>query len=173
VIAFTDADCVAAPDWLRVIRAGMSDPSVGILAGATSYGPSASRPLKWLAAYEQAKAEYVTNHCPPAYHFVAANNMAVRASLFTELGSFEPWERAADTEFVHRVARRRPDQRLRFEPSMRVAHLEFERCRDRLKRLRLYTQTNARIPTFRELGPAQRVSLLMRLISPRASESAR
>ncbi len=45
---------------------------------------------------------------------------------------FEEWQRAADTELVHRLASRRPDLRLVFDPSMRVTHLEFLRLRDRL-----------------------------------------
>ncbi len=104
-----------------------------------------------LGAYENAKADYVVHHCAPAYRFAYANNMAVRTSVFEELGLFREWQRAADSELVHRLASERPDLRLVYRPSMRVTHLEFLRVRDRVRRLSLYTETNSRISTFREL----------------------
>ena len=87
----------------------------------------------------------------------------MRASLFEELGPFKEWKRAADTEMVHRMAARRPDLRLVYDPGMRVTHLEFTSTRDRLRRLRLYRSTNSRIPEFRELGVGRRLGVLTRL----------
>jgi glycosyltransferase involved in cell wall biosynthesis len=164
LIALTDADCVVDPDWLRAIVQGMEDPSVAILVGYCAYPSHASSALKLLAAYENAKAEYVLGRCPPAYQFAYANNMAVRRSVFDELGPFEEWPRAADSELVHRLAARRPDLRAVFHPAMRVTHLEFLRARDRTRRLSLYTRTNSQIATFRELGPRQRLGLLWLLL---------
>ncbi len=131
----------------------------------------ASRALRLLGAYENAKAEYVVTRCARAHHFAYANNMAVRASVFVELGPFREWGRAADTELVHRLAARRPDLRLAYSPSMRVTHHEFLRVRDRLRRLSLYTQTNAQIDGFRELGPAQRAGVLRYLLGRRRTAS--
>lgn len=164
LIAFTDADCAVANDWLRAIEEGMKDASTAILVGHCRYPSSASRPLRALAWYENAKAEYVIQRCPPAHHFGYANNMAVRASVFEELGPFKEWKRAADSELVHRMAKLRPDLKLVFRPSMRVTHLEFLRARDRLRRLSLYTQTNAKIETFHELGVGERIGLLGHLL---------
>jgi glycosyltransferase involved in cell wall biosynthesis len=164
IIAFTDADCVVDRDWLKAICDGMRDPAVAVVVGHSSYPTEATIGLKLLASYENAKAEYVISHCPPAYHFAYANNMAVRASVFAQLGHFEPWERAADSELVHRIASKRPDLRFVFNRSMQVTHLEFLRLRDRLGRLSLYTQTNAKIPTFRELGVRQRLGVLWHMV---------
>ncbi len=63
LIAFTDADCVVAGDWLRSLRDGMQDPTIAILLGHCRYPPNASLALRVLGAYENAKAEYVINHC--------------------------------------------------------------------------------------------------------------
>ncbi|MDH3522879.1 MAG: glycosyltransferase family 2 protein, partial [Acidobacteriota bacterium] len=68
LIAFTDADCVVDADWLRAIRDGMREPSIGILLGHIRYPGRASPAMRLLGAYENAKTEYVMNHCPPALH---------------------------------------------------------------------------------------------------------
>ena len=160
VIALTDADCVVGPDWLRSIRDGLQDPAVAIQVGQCWYPRTASLALRALQAYENAKAQYVIARCAPAHHFAYANNMAVRASVFEQLGPFKEWQRAADTELVHRLAAARPDLRLAYRSSMIVTHLEFERARDRLRRLSVYTRTNTQVGTFRELDLAQRLRVL-------------
>ena len=163
VIAFTDADCVADRHWLRSILRGLQDPATAILVGHCRYPADASLALRLLGAYENAKAEYVIHHCPPAHHFGYTNNMAVRASVFEEVGIFKEWRRGADSELVHRLAARRPDLRLAFRRSMRVTHREFLQARQRARRLALYTETNSKIETFRELGVGQRLGLLLHL----------
>ena len=120
--------------------------------------------LRLLEAYENSKAHYVIHSCAPAYRFGYANNMAVRASLFAECGPFKEWRRAADTELVQRLAQMRPDLRSRYLPSMRVTHMEFVRTRDRLGRMRLYSQTNAKIDTFRELGLPKRFGVVWQML---------
>jgi glycosyltransferase involved in cell wall biosynthesis len=167
IVAFTDADCVVDRFWLRSMWDAMRDASVAMLIGDCRYPDEASPALRLLAAYENAKAEYVVTRCPPAYQFAYANNLAVRASVFQEIGRFEPWERAADSELVHRLASRRPDLRVAYCRPMRVTHLEFVRARDRFRRLALYTRTNSRIDTFRELGPARRAGVLLHLLRGR------
>ena len=164
LIAFTDADCVADSDWLRSIRDGMRDPSIAILLGHCRYPSDATFALRMLGAYENAKTEFVIESCAPAFHFGYANNMAVRQSVFDELGLFLKWQRAADSEFVHRLASSRLSLRTAYRSSMKITHMEFRRARERARRLSLYTRTNAKITSFRELGFAQRAGLLGHLI---------
>jgi len=163
-IAFTDADCVADRYWLRSIQEGAQNNEIAILLGQCLYPPDASFALRLLGAYENAKTAYVTRRCGSAQHFGHANNMAIRAAVFKEVGLFQEWERAADTELVHRVAARRPDLRLVYRPGMKITHMEFRSARARLRRLSLYTQTNARVETFRELSVAQRSGVLVQLL---------
>lgn len=163
VIAFTDADCVVERSWLRSILAAMVDPAVRILVGHCRYPREASLPLRFLGAYENAKTDFVVHRCPPACRFAYANNMAVRAEVFERVGLFKEWKRAGDTELVHRLAREEPSWRFVYEPSVRVIHREFLRARDRARRLSLYTNTNSKIETFRELTLGQRLRVLGRL----------
>ena len=164
LIAFTDADCVVSPDWLRRIVEGMSDPATAVLLGHCRYPDDATWSLRLLAAWENAKASYVLERCPPAHRFAYANNMAVRASVFDEIGPFREWRRAADSEMLHRLAARRPEARVRYLPAMRVTHMEFRRARDRARRLSLYSHTNSRIETFRELSTGRRLRVLAHLL---------
>ena len=167
ILAFTDADCIAANDWLRSVQEGLKDPSIAILLGRCQYPPEASWALRALGAYENAKIEYVIHRCSRDHHFGYANNMAVRASVFEEVGLFKEWKRAADSELVHRLAARRPDLGLAFLDSMRVTHMEFLSARQRARRLSLYTTTNSKIESFRELGAAERLGLLLHLVRGR------
>lgn len=164
ILAFTDADCAVDPGWLRAIAVGMADPDVAVLLGEVRYPRTASRALRFLGAYENAKTEYVLG-LPSEYHFAYANNMAVRASVFEEVGPFKEWKRAGDTELVHRLAERRPDLRASFSRSMGVTHLEFRSARARARRLSLYTETNSVIESFRELSAWQRIEILTRALA--------
>jgi GT2 family glycosyltransferase len=143
----------------------MEDPSVGILVGRVDYPSDASWSLRLLGAYEEAKKEYVLDRCGPEYHFANGNNMAVRASVFQQIGLFRAWRRAGDSELVHRLASRRPDLRVAYEPSMRVTHCEFMKAHRRLRRLQLYSETNSQIPDFRELDTGLRLRVLGHLIA--------
>ena len=147
----------------------MVDPRLAILIGHVRYPPQASWALRMLGAYENAKTEYVLNQCAPAQHFAYANNMAVRASLFDELGLFREWKRAADSELVHRMASRRPDLRLAYSRTTKITHLEFSSARDRAQRLMLYEHTNSKIGSFQGLSLAKRISALKYLIQWRIS----
>jgi glycosyltransferase involved in cell wall biosynthesis len=163
VVAFTDADCRVDRDWLRSIQSAMQEPSVAAVVGHVRYPPRASWVLHMLSAYENAKIDYVLGQCEPDRHFAYANNMAVRAAVLEELGGFKEWERAADTELVHRLAAHHPDLRTIYRRSMRVTHLEFVSAWERLRRLRLYANTNSQVDSFQELTFAQRVAAIGRV----------
>lgn len=164
LVAFTDADCVPAPDWLRSAAEALESADVAVAVGRVRYPRQASWALHALGAYENAKTAWALAQPDPAHRFAYGNNMAVRADVFEAIGLFEEWPRAADTELVHRLAARHPSRRVVFRTSMTVTHLEFLRARDRLRRMRRYTGTNARIGTFRELGARDRLAVLRRLL---------
>lgn len=166
VIAFTDADCRADPDWLACAQRALREEGVGIAIGHCRYPREATLALRLLGHYENAKASYVADRGNPRQQFAYGNNMVVRAELFETIGPFQEWKRAADSELVHRMAAEAPQWRLAFRREMRVTHLEFTRARSRAQRLRLYAQTNTQIGTFEELTTAQRLGILARALRP-------
>lgn len=159
ILAFTDADCVVKTGWVTALQRALQQDDRGAVIGQCRYPDDATGLLRLLGAWENAKAEYVIRRCTPHYHFAYANNLAAHAALFDELGLFRPWARAADSEWVHRMARERPEKRLAYCDDMRVTHLEFRTVHERLRRLALYTQTNRRIDGFRELEGKQRLAV--------------
>ncbi len=170
IIAFTDADCVVDPDWIHAIQEGFRSPSVGVLIGHCRYPVDASLALQLLGAYENAKADYVTSRGAPSQQFAYANNMAVRRSIFDQLGPFKEWARAADSELVHRLASAPLGLHGVYSDAVRVTHVEFVSARARARRLALYSQTNSQISTFEELTVKDRLAigahLLRRLLRP-------
>ena len=164
IIAFTDADCRVDPNWLSSILEHMADPEIAMLVGHCRFPPQASMALHLLGAYENAKTEFVINRCESTQQFAYGNNMAVRASVFEEIGLFKEWKRAGDSELVHRLAAQRPDLRLAFCRTVRIEHLEFLSARARMRRLLLYAKTNARIGTFKELSLGKRLGVLLQLL---------
>jgi len=167
IVAFTDADCVADRNWLQAIERRTRAPSTQIVIGHCRYPRSASTALRLLGAYENAKADYVIRRGPASRWFAYANNMAVRASVFDRLGPFQEWDRAADSELVHRLAAAEPEFRLEYDAAMRVVHTEFTTMRGRARRLARYKRTNARIDTFRELTLRQRLAIALHLFRGR------
>ena len=167
IIAFTDADCAVASDWISVICRRMADPTLGMLIGEVRFPEAAGPTLRLVAGWENAKADYVARHGAPSNRIAYCNNLAVRADLFHRLGPFREWKRAGDSEFAQRVARQCPEFAFEFEPAMKVTHHEFLRARDRFRRMRLYTKTNARIEGFEELSLGQRLAILGHWFSAR------
>jgi len=164
IIAFTDADCVVDRDWVSAIQAGFRSPSTGVLMGHCRYPSNASSALRLLGAYENAKADYVTRRGAPSRQFAYANNMAVRASIFEQLGPFKEWARAGDSELVHRLASAQMGMRGVYSDAMRVTHVEFVSARARARRLALYSHTNSQIETFEELTVGDRLGIAANLL---------
>ncbi len=104
VVAFTDADCVPARDWLRELVAPFADKGVGVCGGDVQ-GLGAS----WVARYvdDEARPFRVDQleRTRPWPVFVTAN-VAYRREVFEQLGGFSVGlAGASDLEMAWRVAR--------------------------------------------------------------------
>jgi glycosyltransferase involved in cell wall biosynthesis len=99
IIAFTDSDCVARPDWLEQIARSLSDPGVEILLGRREFPPG-SRVMQLLAAYDAEKVRHILSGSPREQYYGYTNNMAVRKSFADRMGPFLEIHRGGDTVFV-------------------------------------------------------------------------
>lgn len=88
-LAFTDADCVPAPGWLRAgVRGLFDDPSCGLVAGrirvevADLHHPTAAELYECVASFRQ--REYVER-----WRFGATANLFTRREVFARVGPFD------------------------------------------------------------------------------------
>ncbi len=168
IIAFTDADCVPARDWLRKLVGPFRDETVGACAGdVIGSGDSlVARYVERTGAFRLESFRRVR----PWPIFVTAN-VAYRRKVFEVLGGFDPFLRgAADLEMTWRVAR---DGRLRLVccPDAVVYHRHPATVRGLYEQWRGYGAGRARVVAkmggavlnegFRQSGLALRSGLLV------------
>ncbi|HLI79348.1 MAG TPA: glycosyltransferase family A protein [Candidatus Binataceae bacterium] len=125
IVAFIDADCIAAPDWLSKIDLAMRDDSVAMVIGRSRLAGQ-SRAVRLLGAYEDHKDRYVFSNSNSTKYYGHTSNMAVRRSSFAAVGPFIEWQRGADSALVQRAAQRFGCHAIRYDPAIVVTHLEVE-----------------------------------------------
>lgn len=158
VLAFTDADCVPRPDWLRRGVERLAD--LDLLQGAVLPDPTAKRrPLDRSLCVDRESGLYETA------------NLFVRRSAFRELDGFEDWLEAGigkplaeDMWFGWRA--RRAGARVGFDPEVVVEHAVFRRSPLRYLsdavRIGYFPAMVARVPELRAQAMFHRLFLTRR-----------
>ncbi|MGM0558426.1 MAG: glycosyltransferase family A protein [Myxococcota bacterium] len=103
-IAFTDADCIPARDWLN---AGLTilrkHPEVGLVAGPIDVFAPSEENASWVEKYEIEKA-FPQEQFVQEYRFGATANIFTRRQVIEELGRFDAQLfSGGDREFGNRV----------------------------------------------------------------------
>lgn len=100
VIAFTDADCVVHPDWIREVVAPLGDPSVGIVGGTIL----ARRPCNAIEQFGERIHDHrmaIEVYTPP---YAITMNWASRRAVLAEVGFFdEKLLRCEDCDLAWRI----------------------------------------------------------------------
>jgi len=138
LLAFTDADCVPSPDWLKTIGAAMANLQTKVVLGARDFA-SSSRALRLISAYENARVQYIFTNRRRSSYFAFTNNMAVRRTAFDRYGFFHEVARGGDTLFLQALAQSEPDA-AEWSPDMRVHHLELRGAWAYLKKNFIYAR---------------------------------
>jgi GT2 family glycosyltransferase len=155
IIAFIDADCTAAPDWIGcVLRAHRQLPALAI-GGAIDNGNPGSV-VGW-AAYFAEFSRWLPGTPPQWMADVAGANMSYKRHAFDEFGSFWSGTYCADSEFHWRLAR--AGHLVRFEPAVRVAHRNIDHLLNALAHEYLHGRSFARVRVA-----AQRFSVPQRVL---------
>jgi len=90
LVAFTDADCVAGPDWLAELVKPYADPGVGGVGGAIRALDHAGRTQVEIFSEEQSPlVNFVSGEGEFLPHLYTAN-ASYRRPLLAELGGFNP-----------------------------------------------------------------------------------
>ena len=137
IIAFTDADCVASPQWLRQGVSGFSDASVGGVAGAIHPLPAqtlAQRYASEKGALSQETALRANSFLPAAY----TANAFYRKTVLEQAGFFDPMVKSGgDADLAWRV-QERLGLSIAFRPDAVVQHEHRRTVRDLLRQRRNY-----------------------------------
>jgi len=142
-LAFTDADCVADPDWLAQAQAAIQATGVAVVLGRRVVPASSSLAVRLLQDYDDTKMDFMIRS-PSRFTYGFCSNMIIRADVVRDVGLFDEWERAADTAYLHRVRHRNPGYRVVYWPAMRVTHLEVRTVRQALRKMAVYGASNTR-----------------------------
>ena len=153
IIAFTDADCVVDSAWLQAIYAEMQKNTVSIVLGRVNFPSRKNQLVSFLEDYQNAKIQYLIQYWKQEYLYGYTNNMAVRASLFEELGFFLEWPVPGDTEFIHRYVRAYPHSKIGFLRDMEVMHLEIAKFSSWIKKSIRYGSHNILVSKYSDYRP--------------------
>ncbi|MBW4656760.1 MAG: glycosyltransferase family 2 protein [Kaiparowitsia implicata GSE-PSE-MK54-09C] len=104
LLAFIDADCVAAPGWLAAIERCFDERrDIDFAGGDIRILPANPERLTAVEAYESVYS-YRTQDYAERLGFAATGNMAVRAATFRAVGPFGGIKMMEDTEWGQRAS---------------------------------------------------------------------
>jgi glycosyltransferase involved in cell wall biosynthesis len=120
IVAFTDADCIPRPNWLKLILEGFSDPAVGCVGGQV-IGLAPTTPAEIFAQRKGVLNQEMSFRGSYRPHFATAN-VAYRRDVLAQLGGFHPsLESGGDADLCWRM-QELTDWQIRFQPEALVEH---------------------------------------------------
>jgi len=122
IIAFIDADCIAANDWIEQITVAHDGPDsavAGVVANAEPGGV-----VGW-AAYFTEFSQWMPGTRAGLLVDAPGANMSYKKDLFEKLGGLIEGTYCSDTEFHWRM--RRAGDQIRFCPAIIVSHRSIDR----------------------------------------------
>lgn len=154
ILAFTDADCEAAPEWLATIAEALRDERTALVLGSRRFAHEGFI-LRSLADYETEKARFVYAQNDPRLYYAYTNNLAVRREAFDRCGPFVEIARGGDVVFASRVLAAYGCDALRFLEPMRIRHLEIDRWYGWHHKMWIYGQSYERYHTMSGTRPLE------------------
>lgn len=119
IIVFTDADCVAHPDWLAVLAERFADSSVNVVGGGVAFEP---RGYWTIADSISSFHDYLASLPSGERQLLASLNLAIRRQVFMEVGGFDE-RRPIGEDSDLSIRLRRQGYVLYFESRAVVRHL--------------------------------------------------
>jgi glycosyltransferase involved in cell wall biosynthesis len=148
ILAFIDADCIAAPDWLAAAGVAMADPEATILGGDVRIAYADPDRLTMLEAYESIYA-YRMDRYIAREGFTGTGNLVVRRVVLTDVGPFAGIGIAEDRDWGRRATAK--GYRIRYVAGMKVYHparKDFEELRRKWRRQTAHDFADALVAPF-------------------------
>ncbi|MBN2416037.1 glycosyltransferase [bacterium] len=124
VIAFLDADCTAAPDWIMQIERAHAGPCEA--AGGTIANSEPATLTGW-ASYFCEFSRYVPGTPPGVIADMAGANLSLKRAILKQYGPFIGGTYASDSAFNARLAE--AGVTIRFIPEIRIEHRSISTVR--------------------------------------------
>ncbi len=104
ILAYTDDDCIADPDWLKNLDSAYQDPAIAA-AGGPNLPPSPENAHQAIVISTPGAPSHILLNDTEAEH-IPGCNLTVRASVFHEIGGFDPQFHTAgdDVDFCWRLS---------------------------------------------------------------------
>ena len=104
ILAFTDADCTVATNWLKELVSGFDAPEVFAVAGEVIAFPPATPVERYVAMRKPSYLEWTADRVHGWFLFASA---AVRSDVFSQIGVFDPRFKGGgeDIDLVWRLER--------------------------------------------------------------------
>jgi cellulose synthase/poly-beta-1,6-N-acetylglucosamine synthase-like glycosyltransferase len=120
VLVFTDADCVARPDWLSMLAARFIDPAVDVVGGGIEFDSH----NYWTTSDNLSMFyEYLAIQPAGERRQLPSLNLAIRRRIFAEIGGFdERYPRPAGEDADLTIRLRNKGHHLYFEPGAVIFH---------------------------------------------------
>jgi cellulose synthase/poly-beta-1,6-N-acetylglucosamine synthase-like glycosyltransferase len=141
IVAYTDSDCMADPDWLTYLVARFQSSTLGAIGGPNLPPPDESLVPSCVAVSPGAPThvlldDEVAEHIPGC-------NMAFRRDVLESIGGFDPVFRTAgdDVDVCWRLQNK--GYKIGFDPAAVVWHFRRNTVRDYLKQQRGYGKAEA------------------------------
>jgi GT2 family glycosyltransferase len=122
LVAFLDADCVAAPNWVEEILRAHQCPHLAIGGAIANAGPG--NLVSW-ASYFTEFSQWMPDTQATFVADMAAANISYKREAFDTLGPFIEGTYCSDTEFHWRLGKL--GQRIRFTSSILITHHSIDR----------------------------------------------
>jgi hypothetical protein len=129
--------------------------------------PESSSAVRLLLLYENTKDAFVFGTDIPELYYAHTNNMAVRRSTFERFGPFVERRRGSDTIFVRRVVATLPCSVVRYDPDVRVEHLEVADVSTYYRKMATYGESREsyrHLSWTRPLTLGERVTVMRRTL---------
>jgi glycosyltransferase involved in cell wall biosynthesis len=140
ILAFTDADCRPAPNWLFQLVQPFTNPTIGIVAGEILALPSNTLLERYAERHQTLSQIHTLNH--PFSPYGQTANVAIRCSVVEQVGLFRPYlTTGGDADLCWR-ALRQGDWQIQFAEHAIVRHRHRSTLAGLCSQWRRYGQSN-------------------------------